>query len=78
MNRIQSNEFRRVSKSYVDAIKARKSENILIIKPKEKQENEVTKNTIIEKVKINMLPIGVSQMTKGNKGTLIIGCEKPK
>ncbi|XP_011868774.1 PREDICTED: uncharacterized protein LOC105562496 [Vollenhovia emeryi] len=79
MNKIQSNESRSASKSYAEAtIKTRKTENILIVKPKEKQESETTKNTVLEKVKINMLPIGVSRMTKGNKGTIIIGCESGK
>lgn len=78
INNNQSKEKQNGITSYSEATKAKRSESILIVKPKGQQESETTKNTVLEKIKIKTLPIGVSRLTKGNNGTIIIGCENGK
>lgn len=67
-------------RSYVEVAKttAKTVGNILIVKPKEPKCSEETKNEVLEKIKIKELPVGVSRVTKGNKGMIIIGCESEK
>lgn len=56
-------------KSYFEAIREKKKESVIIIKPKEPQESEETKNVVKEKIDIKSLPIGVSKLRKGGKGS---------
>ncbi|XP_029670033.1 uncharacterized protein LOC115239577 [Formica exsecta] len=53
----------------------KKKENVIIIKPKIQQENEVTKKLIKEKVDIKNMAMGITKLKKGSKGTVILGCE---
>ncbi|XP_029672801.1 uncharacterized protein LOC115241271 [Formica exsecta] len=39
------------------------------------QESEVTKKLIKEKIDIKNMPVGVTKLKKGSKGTVILGCE---
>lgn len=64
--------------SYAGITAMRKPENIIIIKPKIQQESEETKSKVIEKVNIKSIPVGISKLAKGNKGSVIIGCESGK
>ena len=65
-------------RSYSETVKEKKKENVIIIKPKEQQESEATKNIVKEKIDIKKLPIGISKLRKGGKGTVILGCESEK
>lgn len=60
-------------RSYCDATKEKKKENI--IKPKEQQESEKTKKLEKDNVDIKNMPIGVSKLRKGGKDAHILGCE---
>ncbi|KAM0736381.1 hypothetical protein ACS0PU_010342 [Formica fusca] len=62
-------------RSYSDAVKENKKENIIIVKSKMQQESEVTKKLIKEKIDIKNMPVGVTKLKKGSKGTVILGCE---
>lgn len=66
---------REVTKTYSGAVKEKKKEKVIIIKPKEKQESEATKKTIKEKVDIKNMAVGVTRLKKGSNGTVILGCE---
>lgn len=61
--------------TYSEAVKEKKKEKIIIIKPKVQQESEETKKTIKEKVDIKSMAVGITKLKKGSKGTVILGCE---
>lgn len=61
--------------SYSAAVKERKKENIIIIKPVVEQESETTKKTIKERVDIKSMDMGISRLKKCSHGTVILGCE---
>lgn len=65
-------------RNYSEVVKEKKKENVIIIKPKEQQESEATKNMVKEKIDIKNMPIGISKLRKGGKGTIILGCESEK
>lgn len=62
-------------RSYSEAVKEKKKENIIIVKPKMQQESEETKKLIKEKVDIKNMAMGITKLKKGSKGTVMIGCE---
>jgi hypothetical protein len=62
-------------RSYCEAVKEKKKENIIIVKPKVQQESEATKKLIKEKVDIKNMAMGITKLKKGSKGTVILGCE---
>ncbi|XP_070169431.1 uncharacterized protein PF3D7_1120000-like [Polyergus mexicanus] len=64
-----------IQRSYSEAVKEKKKENVIIIKPKIQQESEVTKKLIKEKVDIKNMAMGITKLKKGSKGTVIMGCE---
>jgi hypothetical protein len=64
-----------VQRSYSEAVKEKKKENVIIIKPKIQQESEATKKLIKEKVDIKSMPMGITKLKKGSNGTVIMGCE---
>lgn len=64
--------------SYSEATGAAKRESILIVKPKREQKSEVTKQIIKEKVDIKNIPVGITRLRKGGKGSIILGCESEK
>lgn len=64
-----------IQKSYSEVVKEKKKENIIIVKPKTQQESEITKKLIKEKIDIKNMAVGVTKLKKGNKGTVILGCE---
>lgn len=61
--------------SYSAAVKERKKEKIIIVKPVVEQESEVTKKAIKEKVDIKSMDMGISKLKKCSKGAVILGCE---
>lgn len=65
-------------RSYSEAVKEKKKENVIIIKPKEQQESETTKNMVKGKIDIKNMPIGIPKLKKAGKGTVILGCESEK
>jgi len=67
----------RFQRSYSDAIKEKKKENIIIIKSKIQQESatKATKKLIKEKVDIKNMAMGVTKLKKGSKRIVIMGCE---
>ena len=62
-------------RSYSEAVKEKKKENVIIVKPKMQQESEATKKLIKEKVDIKSMAMGITKLRKGSKGTVIMGCE---
>lgn len=64
--------------SYSEAVKNKKKENILIVQPKMEQESEATKKMVKEKIDIRKLEVGITKLKKGNKGSIILGCESEK
>ena len=62
-------------RSYSEAVKEKKKENIIIVKPKVQQESEATKKLIKEKIDIKNMAMGITKLKKGSKGTVILGCE---
>jgi len=73
-----SEKATRGPESYSEAVKNKKKENILIVEPKREQENEATKKMVKEKVDIKKLEIGITKLKKGNKGSIILGCESER
>lgn len=65
-------------KSYSKAVKEKKKESILIVKPKTEQESEKTKKMVKEKVDIKNLAVGITKIKKGGKGSIILGCESER
>jgi len=63
-------------RSYNEAVKEKKKENIIIIKPKIQQERETTKKLIKEKIDIKNMATGVTKLKKGSKETVIMNCER--
>lgn len=61
--------------TYSEAVKEKKKEKVIIIKPKVQQESEETKKAIKEKVDIKSMAVGITKLKKGSKGTVILGCE---
>lgn len=61
--------------SYSSAVKERKKETVIIVKPNVQQESEATKKMIKEKVDIKHMAVGVTKLKKGSNGTVILGCE---
>ncbi|XP_071580811.1 uncharacterized protein, partial [Temnothorax nylanderi] len=61
-----------------EAVKEKKKENVIIVKPFKQQESETTKKLIKEKVDIKNLAVGITKLRKGSKGTVILGCENEK
>lgn len=62
-------------RSYANAVSEKKKENIIIVKPKKQQESETTKKLVKEKINITNMAVGITKLKKGNKGTVILGCE---
>lgn len=48
---------------------------MIIVKPKKQQESETTKKAVKEKINITNMAVGITKLRKGNKGTVILGCE---
>lgn len=66
---------REVTRTYSGAVKEKKKETVIIIKPNERQESEATKKKIKEKVDIKNMAVGVTRLKKGSNGAVILGCE---
>lgn len=64
-----------MQRSYSGAVKEKKKETVIVIKPKIQQESEATKKLIKEKVDIKNMAMGVTKLKKGSRGTVIMGCE---
>lgn len=62
-------------KSYASATKKETKESVIIVKPKKQQESETTKKLVKEKINITNMAVGITKLRKGNKGTVILGCE---
>lgn len=61
-------------RSYANAVSERK-ESVIIVKPKKQRESETTKKIVKEKINITNMAVGITKLRKGNKGTIILGCE---
>lgn len=53
-------------------------ENLVIIKPRRDQDSEINKKIVKEKVDLKNIAVGISKIKKGNKGSVILGCESVK
>lgn len=62
-------------RNYAGAVCVKKKENVIIVKPKKQQESEETKKLMKEKINITEMAIGVTKLKKGNRGTVILGCD---
>lgn len=62
-------------RSYANAVSEKRKENIIIVKPNKEQESETIKKLVKEKINITNMTIGITKLRKGNKGTVILGCE---
>ncbi|EZA50288.1 hypothetical protein X777_11299 [Ooceraea biroi] len=62
-------------RSYSNIVKKKAKESIIIVKPKVQQGSEDTKKVIKEKINIKNIAVGITKMRKGNKGTVVLGCE---
>ncbi|XP_071646044.1 uncharacterized protein [Temnothorax longispinosus] len=62
-------------RSYSEAVKEKKNENMIIVKPVKQQESEATKQLVKEKIDIKNLAVGITKLKKGSKGAVILGCE---
>ncbi|KYN12392.1 hypothetical protein ALC57_15440 [Trachymyrmex cornetzi] len=67
-----------LQRSYSEAVKEKKKENIIIVKPKMQQESETTKTLIKEKADIQSISMGIMKLRKGINGTVIMGYETGK
>lgn len=65
-----------IEKSYSGAVK-KNQESMLIIKPKDGEENNSSENTKkdIKKLDISKLGVGITKMKKVTKGAIVVGCE---
>lgn len=64
-----------VRETYSQVVKENKKEKVIIIKPNVQQESDATKKAIKERVDIKSMAVGITKLRKGNKGTVILGCE---
>ncbi|XP_071579731.1 uncharacterized protein [Temnothorax nylanderi] len=62
-------------RSYCEAVRSKKKESVIIVKPKNQQESEATKKLVKDRVDIKNLGVGITRLRKGNNGTVILGCE---
>ncbi|RLU19812.1 hypothetical protein DMN91_008371 [Ooceraea biroi] len=62
-------------RSYSNIVKEKAKESIIIVKPKVQQGSENTKKVIKEKINIKNIAVRITKMRKGNKGTVVLGCE---
>lgn len=62
-------------KSSANATRDKKIVSVIIVKPKTQQKIETTKKLVKEKINITNMAVGITKLRKGNKGTVILGCE---
>lgn len=62
-------------KSYAGAVVGRNRESVIIVKPKKRQESEMTKKLVKENINITDMAVGITKLRKRNNGTVILGCE---
>ncbi|RLU24048.1 hypothetical protein DMN91_004257 [Ooceraea biroi] len=62
-------------RNYSNIVKEKAKESIIIVKPEVQQGSEDTKKVIKEKINIKNIAVGITKMRKGNKGTVVLGCE---
>lgn len=62
-------------KNYSEVLGRKTKENVLIIKPKIQQESESTKKTLKGVIDIKNMEMGINKLKKGNKESVILGCD---
>lgn len=62
-------------KNYSKVLGRKTKENVLIIKPKIQQESESTKKTLKGVIDIKNMEMGINKLKKGNKESVILGCD---
>lgn len=65
-------------KSYCEAVRDKRKERVIIVKPKKEQESEATKKLVQEKIDIKNLAVGISKLRKGSGGAVILRCESER
>jgi len=73
-----SNETDRNGKTTYSGVVKGKSETVIIIKPKESEEDnssETTKKDIKSKIDIAKLGVGITKLRKVTRGAVVVGCE---
>lgn len=66
-----------IKKSYSGVVKGSQAESVLVIKPKEGEENKSNENTKrdVRKIDITKLGVGITKMKKITKGAVVVECE---
>lgn len=66
-----------VKKSYNEVTKGNQTESVLVIKPKDGEENKASEDTKrdVRKIDIAKLGVGITRMKKVKGGAVIVGCE---
>ncbi|RLU18849.1 hypothetical protein DMN91_009207, partial [Ooceraea biroi] len=62
-------------RSYSDVVLERKKESVIIVQSKKQQESEVTRKLVKERIDVKNMAVGITQLRKGNKGSVILGCD---
>ncbi|XP_070170847.1 uncharacterized protein [Polyergus mexicanus] len=72
-----SGERGEIKKSYSEVMKGSPTESVLVIKPKDKEENKSSEDTKkdVKKIDVSKLGVGITKMKKVRGGTIVVGCE---
>lgn len=70
-------EGREVKKNYNEIVKGYRTESVLVIKPKDGEENKSSEDTKrdVRKIDITKLGVGITRMKKVTGGAVVVGCE---
>ncbi|KMR04821.1 hypothetical protein RF55_420 [Lasius niger] len=77
VNTCTSMERGEVKKSYSEVMKRNQTESVLVIKPKDGEENKSSEDTKrdVRKIDITKLGVGITRMKKVKRGAVVVGCE---
>lgn len=66
-----------IKKSYSEVLKENQTESVLVIKPKDGEENKSSEDTKrdVRKIDITKLGVGITKIKKVTRGAIVIGCE---
>lgn len=66
-----------LKKSYSGVVKGNQTESVLVIKPKDGEENKSSEDTKrdVRKIDITKLGVGITKMKKVARGAVVVGCE---
>lgn len=70
-------EIGEVKMNYSGAVKGNQKESVLVIKPKDGEENKSSEDTKrdVRKIDITKLGVGITKMKKVTRGAIVVGCE---